>query len=199
MLTDQRPAVDDGRTGEVRPAVGLWVSVAELARLKGVSKQAVHKRVNRLAAEGLVSTRKQGRELHVNVAEFDRAVGETTDPAQALRNGKPATTAPDSNASSYTAARAAREGYQAENARLDLEARLGRLVDRDEVDRRTFDTFRRLRDRLLAMPATICDRVAAAPDSRAVRTVLEEEIRALLTKLAETLDHEESEDLSDAA
>jgi biotin operon repressor len=59
---------------------GLWVSLSEVARRKGVSVAAVWKRVQRLLRDGKIELRPgRGRERLVNLAAYDRAVGETTD------------------------------------------------------------------------------------------------------------------------
>ncbi len=206
MLTDATTGVD-GRAPGSSP---VWLSVTALAGQRKTSKQAISKRLSSLANRGVpVETRKEGRELLVNVVSFDRAVGATEDPAQALRNGQadaapppPATTGGgtdhEPSSPSYTAARAARESYQAENARLDLEERIGRLIDRDEAERRTFTVFRRVRDGILSIAAVAAERIAAAPDSRAVRAILDEEIRRTLDRLAAELDRADDDD-ADAA
>lgn len=59
---------------------GLWLSISEIARLKGKTRQAIAKRVAALAEDGLLETRpgENGTKL-VNLAQFDRAVGEVGD------------------------------------------------------------------------------------------------------------------------
>ena len=180
-------------------AVDEWVSIADLARLKGISKQAVSKRVKRLADEKLIEVRPHGRELHVNLAQFDKAVGETTDPAQALRNGAPEPEPETPVDPSYSKSKALRESYQAENARLDLEERRGNLTLVIEVERREMAIYRRLRDRLLGLPAKVADNLARAPDARGIRMMLDEEIRKLLDDMARELDRQAEEDEDDAA
>ncbi|MBX6427160.1 MAG: helix-turn-helix transcriptional regulator [Variibacter sp.] len=198
MLTNDRLPVD----GASPPSPGVWLSVSALAKAKRISKQALSKRLGRLA--GVVSTRREGRELLVNVVEYDRATNEHTDPAQALRgNIKPAT-APsageeDDAGPSYTRSRALRETYQAENARLDLEERIGRLVDRAEVEHRVYNIFRRLRDRLLSLAPILSERVVAAPDARAARMIIDEEVRRMLDQLAAELDQEAEEEAASRA
>ena len=61
---------------------GVRVSVSELAGIKGVSPQAVSKRLKRLQSEGLIGVGQRGREKTVNLAEWDTVTGETTDPAR---------------------------------------------------------------------------------------------------------------------
>ena len=186
MLTEASPAVD-----------GLWMSVSALAKAKGKSKQAVSKQLQRL--DGRVATRKKGPELLVNVVEFDRAVGETTDPAQTLRNLEPAGEADEPSLKIYAQERAKRESYQAENARLDLEERRGALTSVADVENHQMDVFRRVRDSFLALPATASEKVHAAPDALVARRILDDQIRDVLTQLAADLDRLGTEETSDAA
>lgn len=168
----------------------VWLSISEIARQRGVSKVAVHKRVKAFVAQGALATRPGPRNtVLVNVVAYDRLVKSETDPAQALRNAAAEPDAPQQAPSpGFAAHRAARESYQAENARLDLEERLGRLVDRDAVARTTMDVFRRFRDRMLSIPPRAADRLAALPDAAAIRAKLAEEIRRELEQFAARLD-----------
>ena len=59
--------------------VGVWLTIAELARRKGVSKQAATKRVNRLVEEGRLNVRAEGRNRLVELATYDRLVGQVGD------------------------------------------------------------------------------------------------------------------------
>lgn len=180
----------------------LWVSLAEAGRslTPPVSRAAVSKRVKKLVAAGRLRTKAgpMGSVL-VNLAVFLRAVREETDPAQDLRNGRPeappvfddgedrepASGGGDAN---YHRSRARREAINAETARLDLDERLGTLLFQDDVDHRTTEVFRRLRDRLMGMPATLSERLAAQPDARAIRALLTTEFRKMLEAMASSLD-----------
>ncbi|WP_315731066.1 MULTISPECIES: hypothetical protein [unclassified Bradyrhizobium] len=115
---------------------GLWLSVSEIARQKGKSRQAIAKRVDALVGEGRLETRPgpNGTKL-VNLAQFDRAVGEVGD---AVKEGAAETRAeieawemPASPVLRDHQARAAQ--YAADLKFLDLEERLGRLVPVAEV------------------------------------------------------------------
>jgi DNA-binding Lrp family transcriptional regulator len=58
----------------------LWLSISELAEVKGKTRQTIHERVEKLESEGLLTTKPgPNRTRLVNLVEFDRAVGETTD------------------------------------------------------------------------------------------------------------------------
>lgn len=189
---------------EVNESAAPWVSVTELARLKNVSPAAISKRVKRLRETAGLETSGEGRTLRINLVHFDRLIGETTDPAQELRNpsgkakGGAASQADSPESGSYSAARSLRENYQAEHARLDLEERLGRLTLTEDVVQRNFAAARRARDRLLGLPGRLADKVISAPDARAVRMLLDREIRAVLDRLADELEGKEPVD-DDAA
>ncbi len=105
--------------------------ISELAKSRGVSKQAVSRRAGRLRAQGLLSARPGPcGALLINVAEFDRATGEATDLARAT-NGAPK--GGTREASVYTREQARRASYSADLMRLDLEERTGKLIRVDEV------------------------------------------------------------------
>jgi len=206
---------------EITPDV--WVSIAELARLNGVSKQAVSKRVKKFLDEGLLTVRQQGRERHVNAAVYSRLIKDTTDPAQHLRNPGVALSsgavpeaepAPDMDLpladpaedqvedgndkgapkqGSYNAAKAKKAEIDAEIAYLDFQERVGKLVSKDAADSKLFEFFRRVRDRMLGLPATCADGLAAAPDARAIRVSLTEEIRKALDEVARDFEGEDSD------
>lgn len=219
----------EGQPVDAAPAAAasdLWVSISDLGALKGVSKAAISKRVLKFESDGLINVRHEDGKKLVNLVEFDRLIGANTDPAQELRNGghiaKPmpqvaadptpqqsqAEQGSDSGKPQYSASRALRESYDAENARLDLEERTKRLVDKEEAEARIFRIFRRVRDRFLSMSAVVAPRIYAAVDERTARQIMDEEVRKALSKLADELDHDgdvddadddAAEELSDAA
>ena len=115
---------------DARPA-GLRLSVSEIAQQKGVSKQAVSKRVARLEASGAIKTRRgpRGKAL-INIAEYDRAIGETGDLAHAQApDDAPLFAAADpvseTASATYSREQAREKSYKAE--------RLGKLVAVNDV------------------------------------------------------------------
>lgn len=58
---------------------GVWISISELAVRKGITRQSAKERVDRLTEKGLIQTRADGRKRMVDLAAYDRAVGETGD------------------------------------------------------------------------------------------------------------------------
>ncbi|MCH4560346.1 MarR family transcriptional regulator [Mesorhizobium jarvisii] len=110
---------------------GLWLTLAEVARRRGVSRAAISKRVKRLVAQGSIQTRPgPGDSVLVELAAFDLATNETTpidEPAQAVtqhfrRSSKPQGPAAD------------KVRYEAQLRRLDYEERVKKLVPIKHVE-----------------------------------------------------------------
>lgn len=118
---------------------GLWLSVSELANGKNVTRQAISLRVKRLSRDGLIQTKPgKGREVLVNAAEFDRVTNQTTDLVRATNGGAKPAAPPVGSDKTYDLVlgreQAKKTAYQAELARLDLEARLGTIVQVEEIN-----------------------------------------------------------------
>lgn len=58
---------------------GVWISISELAGRKGITRQSAKERVDRLTEKGLIQTRADGRKRMVDLAAYDRAVGDVGD------------------------------------------------------------------------------------------------------------------------
>ena len=168
-------------------SAGLWLSITQLAELKGVGKGWISERVKALESAGRIETKIEGRSKLVNLAQYDRAVGETGD---AVKEGAAATRADADDAEKNPAlrdhqARAAQ--YTADLKFLDLEERLGRLVPVAEVEdaaQKCAEATVRIIDRL----PTYADAIAAAvgKDGPAgARAKLKEIARELRSGIAE--------------
>jgi DNA-binding Lrp family transcriptional regulator len=108
---------------------GLWLSVAELARLKNLSRQSVHERVRRLVETGDLTTRGEGRSLRVNLAQYDLAIGSTGDAAREAGAATKAMVDVDAPTSSaFRDAQTREKQYAADLKYLELQQRLGELV-----------------------------------------------------------------------
>ena len=90
---------------------------------------------------------------------------------------------------SLQSSRAIREAYAARLAKLDYEERTGKLVNKAEVDVKTFNLARQLRDRLQLIPRKLAPLLVAAvvkqPDVREVEDMLDAELREALTALSQ--------------
>lgn len=98
------------------------MTLTELAEVLGVGKAALSDRASKLESLGAITTEARGRAKLINVVEFDRVIGETTDLArkqgQATRRGEPKDDEASSNRAIFTREHAKRAGYDAELARL---------------------------------------------------------------------------------
>lgn len=109
----------------------IWVTLAELAKRKGVTRPTIGEKVKRLRDKGLLETRKQGRNVLVNAAAYDLAVGEAGD---AVKETAAATVA-----QAQTKSPALRDAqtdlamYNAELARMKVEQRAGKLIDASDL------------------------------------------------------------------
>ena len=137
---------------------GEWLSVSALARLRGVQKSAICKRVNSPRAGGLVHPRPGPlNSKQVNVAEFDRAVERTVD-AICEANGRAAAPvhrlAAEANGRGralnsvaqtdmvdapgdpiLAREQAKRAAADAELKKMDLEERRERIISADQAER----------------------------------------------------------------
>lgn len=182
MLTDVTPPVDGRRPGK---DAGLWLSVSALAAERGVSKQGISKQLERWAKAGSpVATRRDGRALLVNVAEYDSRRGDLVDLAkvQGDRTKKKADSS-DSADPTYTREQARRMGYQADLAQIELRTKLGELVPVAALEQAAVDCGEVL-VRVIDQIATRADEVAAAvakegvPGARAVLKAIARDLRS---------------------
>jgi len=84
--TTLTPPTEDAAQPQSAPApADVWLSISDLAGLKGVTKQAISNKVTRFETEGLISTRPgAGRAKMVNVAEYERAARDASHPLKQL-------------------------------------------------------------------------------------------------------------------
>ena len=119
-----------------KPNSGLWLSIAEIARRKGVSRQAIAERVARFEESGSLTTKpgKANAKL-VNLAEFDRLADEQTSFAKQdggrNRSGRRA---------AYNDAITERAQYDAELKRIELGEKLKQFVRVEDVRRAAEDS-----------------------------------------------------------
>lgn len=183
MLTDMASEVNDAGGS------GLWLSVTDLAKAKGVSKPAISKAVKRWNASGVaVSTRKEGRELLVNVAEYDRARGQFGDlgreQGESTKRGIPLADA----APTYTHEQARKMAYEADLARLKLNERLNELVPVKSLEEATTEFGETLVRTLDRVPSRAEEATAASKDGVAgMRAFLKTLVRDIRLSLADEL------------
>lgn len=85
----------------------------------------------------------------------------------------------------YTDARALREVYDAQRRQLELQARRGELVNREEVEREAYRLYRQLRDACMNLPPRLAAQLAAETDEAACHDLLESELQRVFSDFAE--------------
>ncbi len=112
---------------------------------------------------------------------------------------------PESDAAkkTYHQARATREAISVKQAQLDLDQRLGKLIDLDDAKQLGFTTLRVLRDALRNTGPRVASQVAALSDPYACEQIINAEIDAALASvtveklLAEQVDDDDQEEQED--
>ena len=180
----------------------MGLSIRAYAQHRGVSHTAVAKAIK----AGRISKEHDGT---IDPAKADAQWARNTLPSQNLNTGaaKPAAkvaTPPVStpvatgssrelqppvetgriSAPDYQTSRAIREAYAARLAKLEYEERTAKLISSDEVEMRTFNLARRLRDRMQTLPRRLAAALAAEQDPRVIEQRLDDEIRQALEELS---------------
>lgn len=118
-LVSQMEAMPDGR----------WVSVSDLAKMKGISRQTASEKVAKLESEGRLETRKNGRLRMVELATYDRLVGQVGDASRemgaATKKGGDETSG---NGGALRDAQTEKAKYETRLKALDFAERSGQVV-----------------------------------------------------------------------
>lgn len=191
---------------------GLWLSISDLARLRGITKGPLSRRVKRLEEGGFIATKtgERGAKL-INVAEFDRAAERTIDAVRA-QNGRRArkrlvlvvddaadadkTHAPsvgddgDDDFSPVLAKEQARKvAYQADLAKLQRDEKLGKLLPIEKIADAAAscaDALNRVIDQLPARADEIASAVAKEGEAGA-RAFLRSVARDMRERMADEM------------
>lgn len=197
-------------TATAQTVDGLRVSAAEIARLKGVSRQAISKRLRRYVDDGLLQKDAAGK---VSLAEWDTVTQEATDPARLLGSDTPVEPAEigapaavkEPRDDSYQRQKARAAQYDADLKEIQLRKEQGRLLPIEGVTAamaRCAEVLVRDIDRLPAKAddlATAVSRNGAAGLREALKGVareMREHVAANMRLLAEdeTGDDEQDDD-----
>lgn len=176
---------------------GYRVSVSELAKIKGVTKQTISERLARLVEQQLIEVRKRGREKTVSLAEWDTVTAETTDPARLvardLRGGRSLDDDVADNISggkapadpTYTKELTRKAGYDADLRKIDIDRQRGLLLEIGDVRVAMEECAAAIVRDIDQLPAYADDLAAAM--SRAGVPGLRDALKAKAKQLRETL------------
>lgn len=178
-------------------AASELISQREYARRRGVSHMAVQRAIK----SGRISTvddkidpGRADREWEQNTDQSkprNRVTGRPNHTRAAGAPSEPMVLADDSSgggtgaAAGYAKARAARELYQAQLVKLELDRKRGELVRADEVRLGAFSMARKARDQLIALPDRLATILAATEDPSEVHRILADEVERICLELAD--------------
>jgi len=123
-------------------------------------------------------------------------------PTKALRAAAPAAEAESAGEASapepgggpsYAKSRAIREAYQARLSKLEYEEKAGKMLPADAVRVTMFNTTRRCRDMLMAVPDRVTPLVVGLTDQHEIHRLLTDEVRRVCAEIATLKPPEKSE------
>jgi len=174
------------------------VSQREYARRRGISNVSVHRAVvsGRISTvDGKIDPAVADREWIENTDQSKPRNRVTGSPKHTRSSSEPPQPMPmagsDGSAggaiavTGYARARAARELYQAQLLKLDLEERNETLVRADMVRIGAFNMARKTRDQLIALPERLATILAATTDPAEVQRILEDETERICEELSD--------------
>lgn len=164
---------------------------AEFARFMGWAKS----RVTQLKQAGRLVLTDDGK--RVLVAETQRLIEETKDPNRrdvaerwAAERGQPQPDSADvpvpGQPLTHAQAKATKEFYLAENARLDYEERCGKLLEADIVRQVVADAATTLRGQLESWPTLLAPQLAGQDEGR-IQALLAEHVELALSQLVDRI------------
>lgn len=171
----------------------IKVKVEDYAQHRKITARSVWRHL----ASGLIpesAVIREGRRLFIDQAKADKALGAITSRKEIL--GKPAKTAEPTDQEkvktaaqggtsgpSFHEARTVKERYKAALLKIELDEKMGALVDSEQVKLTAYNAARQVRDALLNIPTRISAILAAESDQNRVAEILTGEIRQALEAL----------------
>lgn len=154
---------------------------AAYSRHRKVTRQAVSKAVKR----GRIHTVRGMIDPELADAEWQSSTAPALEvtPQQGL-NASTAQGEAAQSSLNYATSRSIREAYVARLARLDYEQKSGELINAEKVRLDAFNTARRARDLLLAIPDRVAPIVAGLTDQAECHRVLLQEIHRVCAELS---------------
>lgn len=156
-----------------------------------VADREWEERTDRAKQEGSKAHQRQRRgdgpdaahAINVDQPENPTTAPEALQPSTAPK-AAPAPPSDQHAALTHAQAKARREFYNAELARLSFEQKYGKLVEAEEVQRQAFAVGRIVRESMLNLPDRLAALLAGETDARKVHQILTDELTKALEALA---------------
>jgi hypothetical protein len=168
----------------------MFITFADLAKLKGVSRSAVsQRRRTGILKESIVKV--NGREMlnkDLAMELWDQnsvpaptvLTAETKNELKKQVQEMPADAIPDFNVS-----RAKHEFFKAELARIQVEQQKKELISAKEVEKKSFEMAVGIREAFLTLPDRVSNLFASETDPTAIDSVMRQEIHSCLERFVE--------------
>ena len=189
---------------------GDWVSVSDLARKRGVSRQAISKRVKALA--GRLATRGEGKSFRFHRPTFER-IAAAHDPAQDIRNRRSKANrieGPSEARSVGAADQPAPNGYddaatrekmaKAELAAMELARKRAELVLARDIEGAAIKVATTIAQHIVALKSKAGQLYAAGHKGgeKAIQVVLTEAVDSILRNVSDAMRKLAKEELSNS-
>ena len=163
----------------------MFITMAELAMLKNVSRQAVSKKIKTGKLDGAIVNH-NGRRM-VNKEEAFRLWDLQALPSKDTTVRNQIKQEIDSKTyeeiPSYGESKAKREYFLAELAKLDVEEKKKQLVSVDEIKKSSFATGRSIREALTNLADRLSHQLAGEDDATVIHNIISNEHREALENL----------------
>ena len=163
----------------------MFITMAELAMLKNVSRQAVSKKIKTGKLDGAIVNH-NGRRM-VNKEEAFRLWDLQALPSKDTTVRNQIKQEIDSKACkeipAYGESKAKREYFLAELAKLDVEEKKKQLVSVDEIKKSSFATGRSIREALTNLADRLSHQLAGEDDATVIHNIISNEHREALENL----------------
>ena len=163
----------------------MLITMAELAKLKNVSRMAVSKKVKSGKLDGAIVNH-NGKKL-VNKDEafrlWELQAPPSRDKSVRTQLKKEINSLPSDSIPDFAESKAKREFYLAELAKLDVEEKKKQLVSVDEIKKSSFAKARSIREALTNLADRLSHQLAGEDDATVIHNIISTEHREALENL----------------
>lgn len=164
----------------------MLISMAELAMLKNVSRQAVSKKIKTGKLDGAIvnhnGKKKVNKEEAFRLWDLQAPPSKDTTVRKQLKEEIDLKS--ENDIPSYGESKAKREYFLAELAKLDVEQKREQLIDVEIAKKSGFAKGRAIRESLLNIADRLAHQIAGEDDPGAIHKILTEEHREALENLS---------------
>jgi transcriptional regulator with XRE-family HTH domain len=168
----------------------MFITFADLAKLKGVSRSAVSQRRQSGILDGAIvkvgAREKLNKDLALELWDKNTAPVLNQLPAQTKKELKKQIDAlPDDEIPDFNTSRARKEHWQASLAQLQVQQQKKDLIPVTQIKKSSFEMGRAIRESLANLADRLASQIAGETDPQVIHKLLTQEHRAALEQLVE--------------